>query len=88
MLNTKACSSDHVIFHLTSSSKSSENKRASPPHTRSAGGSESNLSVTVLVHETEKPNAPVLLAMRLDTQLPKAQANLLAGACGCLHIIT
>jgi hypothetical protein len=44
-----------------------------------------SLKVSVLVHETEKPNAPALLAMTLDTQLPKAQADLLAGAHGCMR---
>jgi hypothetical protein len=44
-----------------------------------------SLKVSVLVYETEKPNAPALLAMTLDAQLPKTQADLLAGAHDCLR---
>ena len=61
---------------------------ASLPHTGATGGSGSDLKslkVSVLVYETEKPNAPALLAMTLDAQLPKTQADLLAGAHGCLR---
>lgn len=56
-------------------------------HAGATGGSGSvlkSLKVSVLVHETEKPNASALLAMTLDAQVPKEQADLLSGAHDCV----
>eukprot|EP00277_Geminigera_cryophila_P040654 CAMPEP_0173099890 /NCGR_PEP_ID=MMETSP1102-20130122/35828_1 /TAXON_ID=49646 /ORGANISM="Geminigera sp., Strain Caron Lab Isolate" /LENGTH=429 /DNA_ID=CAMNT_0013993129 /DNA_START=222 /DNA_END=1511 /DNA_ORIENTATION=+ len=42
------------------------------------GGSESVLTVSVLVHETEKANGSILIAMQLTTQLCNDQAEVIA----------